>query len=213
MADGRDVECWDNHAIECEDAGREPFPPHDSWMRIQLTGLENVHRCLDVGCGPCYWINLFEGKQYNAVDHSPGMLAAAKNTIVRNNLQNAVGEVRQGNARTLQEVYKEDEFDLVFTAGVLQHNRNEPDKREIVEGIRYVLREGGYYLCTENTFREDNCPQSVGDPNYTDGNSFTPKGWEKFMSELGFELLEQHYPSEYLYKKVSNFVVGDINEQ
>jgi SAM-dependent methyltransferase len=205
MADGRDVQCWDDHAKQCEDAEREPFEKeqtHKNWLRVKMMELEGVHRVLDVGCGPCYWIHLFTDKQYNAVDQSPGMLSAAKNTIVRNNLQAGVGEVRKGNARELTEVYEPGEFDLVFTSSVLQHNRHEPDKREIVEGIHAILREGGYLLCTENTFREDNYPQSIGNPECTDGNSFTPEGWEKFMKNLGFETLAFNGQSEYLYRRV-----------
>jgi len=205
MADGRDVAVWDNHAVECEDAKREPFgkeSTHKNWLRVKMMELEGVHRILDVGCGPCYWIHLFTGKQYNAVDQSMGMLAAGKNTILRNDLSSDVGEIRQGNARNLQEVYEAGEFDLVFTSSVTQHNRHEPDKREIVEGIHHILREGGYYLCTENTYRADNCPQSVGNPDYTDGYTFTPEGWEKFMKPLGFELLEFNGQSEYLYKRI-----------
>lgn len=205
MADGRDVKCWDDHAKDCEDAGREPFKleaMYQHWLREKLMDLEDVHRCLDVGCGPCYWINLFEGKQYNAVDQSPGMLTVAKNQIQRNDLLGRVGEIRMGNARELGSIYDPGTFDLVFTSSVLQHNRHEPDKREIVEGIHYVLRDGGYFLCTENTFRADNQPQSIGHPDYTDGNSFTPEGWEKFMKNLGFELLEYNGKSEYLYRRI-----------
>jgi SAM-dependent methyltransferase len=206
MADGRDVKCWDDHAAECEETGREPFSieaTHQNWLREKLVELEGVHKCLDVGCGPCYWIHLFEGKQYNAVDQSPGMLAVAKRQIVRNDLLGCLGELRQGNARQLGEIYEPGAFDLVFTSAVLQHNRHEPDKREIVEGLHHILREGGYYLCTENTFRVDNAPESVGNPDYTDGNSFTLEGWEKFMGNLGFELLDFSGKSEYLYRRKS----------
>jgi SAM-dependent methyltransferase len=207
MADGRDVPVWDNHAIECREANRKPFeirddPEHQTWLRAKLLSLEDVHRCLDVGCGPCYWINLFRGKQYNAVDQSPGMLNLAKDVIVDNGLRDRVGEIRMGNARSLPEVYQPGEFDLVFTSSVVQHNRHEPDKREIIEGIHTILKDGGYYLCTENTFRADNCPQSVGNPDYTDGYSFTPEGWEKYLKELGFELIEFNGKSEYLFRKV-----------
>ena len=207
MADGRDVQCWDDHAKECEEAGREPFEVRDDegyqhWLRKTLLSLEDVHRCLDVGCGPCYWIHLFRGKQYNAVDQSMGMLRVATDTIIRNKLEGVVGELRQGQARQLLDVYKPGEFDLVFTSSVTQHNRHEPDKREIIEGIHAILREGGYYLCTENTYRADNAPQSVGNPDYTDGYTFTPEGWEKFMKPLGFELLEFNGKSEYLYRRI-----------
>lgn len=204
MADGRDIACWDNHARECEEAGREPFlidSDTRKWLKGKLDGLENVYECLDVGCGPCYWVRLFEGKQYNAIDQSPGMLDLAKRVLTRNDLLGGVGEIRLGNARQLKEIYEPNSFDLVFTSSVLMHNRHEPDKREAVEGIHYILRDRGYLLCTENTFRADNAPESVGQPDYTDGNSFTPEGWKKFMDNLGFELLDFSGKSEYLYRR------------
>ena len=204
MADGRDIAVWDNHAHECEEAGRNPFGLDECWMYLEMNKLENVHRILDVGCGPCYWITLFRGKQYNAIDQSAEMLRVAKDSIIRNKMEGAVGELRQGNARNLLDVYKPGEFDLVFTSSVLQHNRHDPDKTEIVRGIHAILRDGGYFMCTEDTCRTDNHPECVNfegclrGPQYT----FKAEGWKRYMLELGFETVGYSKPSEYLYKKI-----------
>ena len=208
MADGRDIACWDNHALECEADKRKPFEfkkdadGHYFWLREEFLKLDDVVKCLDIGCGPGYWIKLFEGAEYSAFDQSPGMITLAKKQLKENGLLDTVKSLVLGNARKLEDHYQPGNFDLVFTSSVLQHNRHDPDKREIVEGIHYILREGGYYLCTENTYREDNHPDPAKRSDYTDGYTFTPEGWEKWMRELGFELLGFNGKSEYLYRKI-----------
>ncbi len=222
MADGRDIKCWDDHANDCEEEKRKPFEfetnipvegdestgyPHvpsknKTWLRETLESLEDVTDVLDIGCGPCFWINLFEGYRYYGFDQSPRMNEVAYKVLKDNDLLDRMVEIRNGNARTLLESFPEKKFDLIFTSAVLQHNRHYPDKQEIVQGMHSILREGGYYLCTENTFRADNMPASIGHPDYTDGNSFTPERWEKFMRENGFETIEFHHPSEYLYRRI-----------
>ena len=154
---------------------------------------------IDVGCGPGYWRNLFEGMAYVGFDQSPGMLSyAAEITSPKVKPLDWIF----GNGRDLTASVTSSTYDMVFTASVLQHNRNEPDKREIVEGIYKVLKPGGFFLCTENTYRADNCPKSVGNRDYTDGYTMTPSGWEKFMLPLGFKLLDYRPPGEYFYQKM-----------
>jgi ubiquinone/menaquinone biosynthesis C-methylase UbiE len=170
-----------------------------SWLRDKvINNLVPGSQCIDVGCGPGYWRNLFEGHHYTGFDQSPGMLELSKE-IPGTKLESV--EWVLGNGRTISDSFPDKKFDMAFTASVLQHNRTDPDKTEIVKEISKILKEGGYLLCTENTFREHNCPQSVSNPNYTDGYSFTPKGWEDFMAGLGFELLGYNGKSEYVFKK------------
>jgi ubiquinone/menaquinone biosynthesis C-methylase UbiE len=204
MADGRDIECWDNHADDCRAQGRVPFDiptkPGDTsrtrpWLRRKIEGLEDVQTCLDVGCGPGYWVNLFTGFNYTGFDQSTKMLELAREVVPGK-------EFILGNARDLVGTFGDRKFDLIFTSAVLQHSRHYPDKEEIVKGMYQILRPGGYYLCTENTFRADNCPASIGNPDYTENYSFTPEGWERWIALYGFKLLEYSEPSEYLYIKV-----------
>jgi len=200
MADGREVDVWDRHAQECREQGRVPFRFNgNEWLRSQVVGLKNIDSVLDVGCGPGYWVNLFDGiRSYTGVDQSLEMLKLAKEL----NAQREGVVFIQGQARELDSISYglPGKFDLVFTSSVLQHNRHEPDKREIVESIGRVLRPGGYFLCTENTFREKNCAASLNNPGYTDGYSFTFEGWRDFMGGLGFILLGYNGESEYLYR-------------
>jgi SAM-dependent methyltransferase len=202
LADGRDVEVWDNHAHECRDAERKLFeftPDEESaggWLRSRvLEVLEPGSLVLDLGCGPGYWRKLFEGMDYTGFDQSTEMLVLAKE--VEDN-----STWIQGNARQADEHFSSGKFSMVFMASVLQHNRHEPDKREIVEAVHKLVRAGGYFLLTENTLRADNCPQSVSNLDFTDGYSFTPKGWDDFLLPLGFKRLKFNGKSEYLYQKV-----------
>lgn len=214
MADSRDIECWDNHAAECREEGRTPFDfseykeegsgyPHVAkpvrrWLRKTLVGLESIENVLDVGCGPGYWINLFRDHNYAGFDQSTKMLELAREV--------SPGiEFILGNARCLPLVFEDRKFDLVFTSAVLQHNRHRPDKAEVVQGLHHILRPGGYYLCTEDTCREDNHPECVGSLGCTRGPQYTFKlqGWKTYMQDLGFEMLEYHHPSEYLYRRIN----------
>lgn len=205
MADGRDIAVWDTHAEECREAKRELFEfstnPEDTggWLRDNvLTFLPPGSQCVDVGCGPGYWRNLFEHHHYTGFDQSEGMLKLAKEVPGTK----VLGEKWvQGNGRTISESFPDKKFDMAFTASVLQHNRHVPDKTEIVQEIAKILEPDGYLLCTENTYREDNCPQLKTRPDYTDGYTFTPKGWEDFMAELGFKFLCYNGKSEYLFQK------------
>jgi ubiquinone/menaquinone biosynthesis C-methylase UbiE len=206
MADGRDVAVWDTHAEQCREAERGLFgfqanaADVGGWLRDRvLDNLESGSQCVDVGCGPGYWRNLFEDHHYTGFDQSSGMLKLAKE-IAGSKLESEAWV--QGNGRNVSDSFPDKKFDMAFTASVLQHNRHEPDKTEIVQGIHSILKPGGFLLCTENTFREDNCPQSVGSPTYTDGYTFTPEGWKVFMLAAGFEFLDFNGKSEYLFKRV-----------
>jgi SAM-dependent methyltransferase len=202
MADGRDVPVWDKHAQECREAKRTlfEFNPEDDntggWLRKKVIELlPPLSEVVDLGCGPGYWNKLFGGMKYTGLDQSSEMLKLAAE------LSPGLGWV-QGNARASSVSFPTGSIDMVFTASVLQHNRHEPDKSDIVKEAYKIVREGGYFLCSENTYRKDNCPQSASNPEYTDGYSFTPAGWEKFMLPLGFKLLDFNGQSEYVYKRI-----------
>jgi ubiquinone/menaquinone biosynthesis C-methylase UbiE len=201
VADGRDLKVWDTHAQECRESGREPFKftLDDSvggWLRSAVVRLmhSGAGTAIDIGCGPGYWRNLFEGLDYLGIDQSQDMLALAREV-------SPVGDFSLCNARQLS-LSRVEKYDIAFTSSVLQHNRNTPDKKEIVDSVYKLLTPGGHFLCTENTFHKHNCPHTLRDDFYTDGYSFTPKGWERFMLSSGFKLISFNGKSEYLYQKV-----------
>jgi SAM-dependent methyltransferase len=198
MADGRDVPVWDNHAQECRDSGRQPAKMNGTeWLRVKVLELtENcgVKSALDVGCGPGFWIHLFDDLDYTGLDQSPEMLRLAKDLSPQ-------AAFVLGNGRAASECFPNKKFDLVFTSSVLQHNRDNPDKVEVLSQIRELLCDRGYFLCTENTWRASNYPAYREGCLDTDGYSHTPLGWERLMNDNGFEMLEYNGASEYLFRK------------
>lgn len=182
MADARQIEVWEMYAAQCEQTNRQPIViTQVNWFAQKLAQLKDVYTVLDIGCGPGNWANLFSSKNYIAFDQSPWMLRLIKNT-------NA--SIVLGNARTLDKYFDPRTIDMCFTSAVLQHNRHYPDKEDIVKGMYTILKPGGYYMCAENTFIPSITPECIYNSSFTDGYSFTHYGWESFMKQYGFTLIE-----------------------
>jgi len=208
MADARDLPVWENHADEIRQEigeGKRSLELRDGNDRFQkvlatVPGVEKGQRFLDIGCGAGMWYVNFHYFDYVGFDQSPKMLELAKETYP--NI-----EVVNGNALELAEsgkYFQDGEFDIVFTSSVLQHNQH-VDKVEILKGINRLLKEGGVFFCTENTFSSENQPLSVNNALYNDAYSFTVAGWICFMHEFGFELEQFHTVNQiYVYRKVRN---------
>lgn len=195
MADGRDIAVWSKHAQE----HRAIWTPHIITEDIQLRKwLKQVNpkECLDYGCGSGLWRGLFEGFNYTGADQNNEMIAAAKDRYPAHADSFYVIEWDKP-------YFPDGTFDLIFTSAVLQHNLH-PQKARVVEQIVRMLKPGGHFMCTENTFRPDNYKTSfpripVWREDLDDGYSLTSIGWEKFMKARGLTLLSFSSPSEYLY--------------
>ena len=193
MADAKDEGCWTNHAKEHEII-KEYAITEDAPLRKMVLSLEGVKTVVDLGCGSGLIRHLFDGYNYIGVDQNEAMIAVARKRFPNDTFHVC-------NGRKL-EVLGDASVDLFFTSAVLQHNLHN-EKTEVVKEIVRVLRPGGYYLATENTFREDNYgtvfPRTLYADDLTDGYSFTPKGWENYMAPLGLRMIEYQKPSEYIY--------------
>lgn len=200
MADGRDEKVWTVHAKEHEDYSK-PYAESDGinlrqWL---VEVLPKGSKVVDFGCGSGLWRNIFVEYDYWGLDQNAAMIQVAKS---RDNIM--ADKFIQTNWDNI--CLEDSSVDLIFTAAVLQHNKH-PQKDKVVKEFHRILRPGGFYLATENTFREDNYKTTFRDgraysANLDDGYSFTPKGWEDWMRERGFELQKFENPSEYLYKRL-----------
>ena len=83
-------------------------------------------------------------------------------------------------------------LNLIHTCAVLQHSIHER-KREILWVFHQALKPKGYLLCTECTFTpetlkllKEHNPSVEFTDEWTDGYSFSEKGWIKFMAQNGF---------------------------
>jgi intein/homing endonuclease len=83
-------------------------------------------------------------------------------------------------------------YDLIHTCAVLQHSKHER-KIEILQRFHKALKPNGYLLCAECTFtletlkqlKEKN-PSVELSEDWTDGYSFSEKGWRRFMAANNF---------------------------
>lgn len=199
MADARDERVWTIHSQEHL---REV--PHrvtdDIFLRRKLLEcLPNTRGSVvvDFGCGSGLWRNLFKDFSYIGLDQNAGMIDVARSR----KLEDATFTQIQWNKLP----FSDGTVDLIFTSAVIQHNKHQ-DKIPVLREFHRALKPGGFYLCTENTFRPDNYQITFrGQPfseHLDDGYSFTATGWEKFMRAQGFEQVEFSSPSEYLYRKI-----------
>lgn len=195
MADARDEAVWTHHAKQHEMDETPHVVTENNPHKLMVDGVEGVHKVMDLGCGSALWRHVFGDREYVGVDQNEEMIRVAKGRFPEDTFKVC-------NGMNLD--FDDESFDMVFTASVLQHNCH-PDKETVVKEIHRVLKPGGHYLCSENTFRIDNYESRFKGKEYddslTDGYSFTPAGWESFMSEFGFKLEWYKLPSEYLYKK------------
>lgn len=199
MADGRDTDIWTRHAEEQAVDNPQVHNFNDDYVLMEWLHSLDVKKVVDVGCGGGLWRDLFKGYDYLGIDQNENMI------------RHAIG---RGTSDTLnfqvvpwhKYPFEESTFDLAFCSAVLQHNRHK-DKEKVVQEIVRIVKPGGYFMCTENTFRKDNFRHTFPHafflmPDMTDGYSFTQDGWRKFMEPLGLKMIRFKNPSEYLYQVI-----------
>jgi ubiquinone/menaquinone biosynthesis C-methylase UbiE len=199
MADGRDEAVWTNHAEEqwqSHPTGHEYNLTEGNKPKLRLWLEElNPASVLDLGCGGALWRKMFAGYNYSGCDQNENMLRYAKKRFP---------DVEFHLSNGMELAFDDASFEMVFTSAVLQHNRH-PDKEKVAREIFRILKPGGYYMCTENTFRHDNYQMTFRSGQWheglDDGYSFTSSGWEKFMKNIGFVMVRFDNPSEYIFQK------------
>jgi len=198
MADGRDEVVWTSHAQEHRDIWEVHKVDTSSPLYTWQERLPKGAKILDYGCGSGLWRNLFHRYDYYGMDQNEEMIKVAKErdpsladhfSVVSWNMNPS----------------KDNLWDMVFTAAVIQHNKHE-QKKPILDEFARIIKPGGYYMMTENTFREDNYRHAFKNVSHwnedlDEGYSFTVSGWQKFIEPFGFELVEYQPGSEYLWRK------------
>ena len=201
MADGREEHVWSNHAQEHRAIKEYKIPDDQVMRKWALSYLGENARVVDYGCGSGLWKDLFRGFAYEGLDQNPEMIKVAQDRYPEEAYR---FRVTQWDKIPLPDA----SVDCVFTSSVIQHNTHE-HKRRILTEFQRIVKPGGFYIMTENTFRPDNYQQHpvlgqepVFRPDMEDGYSFTAQGWNAFIQEFGFRPVAYSHPSEYIFQRI-----------
>ena len=176
MANAREKNVWDQHALELMDS--PVYPPEEvmQWLRNKIEDL-NPRSALDVGFGVGLISRLFTPEQYCGIDQNETMVTAAQANNPNYEFKlNSGWEITPGDGS----------FDMVFTRAVVQHN-TETDKSTLVSELTRVLVAGGHYLFCEDDF-------------LTDGKS-DRQDVVDYLEPFGLELVDTASSCSYLFHK------------
>lgn len=198
MADARDKNVWSRHAIE-DHSVATPYEKSELVENL-LSLTKGVKTVWDLGCGSGLWRPIFRDYDYVGIDQNQDMINVG---LSREYNINKKTQFTLHNLREDFNSLKVTKPDLIWLSAVLQHNRHEPDKREVLENISNILDSGKYLMFTENTFTQfnHNPPFLTFYEGCTDGWSFTQKGWKEYIEDFGFKLLNNDTFNFYLFKK------------
>jgi cyclopropane fatty-acyl-phospholipid synthase-like methyltransferase len=119
---------------------------------LQLLGLDEGPRLLDLGCGVGYTTEVYQnlGYRVTGLDILPEMIKHAKEKSLK---------VIQGDARSLSELFRKEKFDAVVSASALQWLKEESDIAKVASGVYYVLEKEGkaiiqFYPRTEEELKK-----------------------------------------------------------
>jgi cyclopropane fatty-acyl-phospholipid synthase-like methyltransferase len=119
---------------------------------LQLLGLDEGPRLLDLGCGVGYTTEVYQnlGYRVTGLDVLPEMIKHAKEKSLK---------VIQGDARSLSELFRKEKFDAVVSASALQWLKEESDIAKVASGVYYVLEKEGkaiiqFYPRTEEELKK-----------------------------------------------------------
>lgn len=171
---------WDNHVREILNRG-DPieaiyYSGKSSSERLdKIKKYKPSGKLLDCGCHIGRWINTFreQGYDYTGVDQSEYALNIAK-------IYQPTGKFIHS---LLWEMDFNEEFDVVHTNAVLQHNTLEEQER-IVPKMYQALKKGGILIITESTVNRETRTQR------------TYYGWINMIEKHNFKFLESFHKNE-----------------
>lgn len=144
---------------------------------------EGRRKALDVGCGLGIPLNAFlrAGFTVTGIDQCQYAIDVCKQRFPHLKLYCI-------RAQKIDQIFKR-EFDLAYTVAVLQHNVPER-KRAIVNAVKKVLKDGGYFLTAESTGAEAYPDDDLAYTHPGDPYCLSKGAWVKFMRESGYEVVE-----------------------
>jgi 2-polyprenyl-3-methyl-5-hydroxy-6-metoxy-1,4-benzoquinol methylase len=199
--DSEEVEKWDEESERAwKNDNLDVHFPETIVSTLKLI-LPAKAKILDAGCGVGKHVRAFRrlGYEVTGIDQSKKAIEYAK--IL--NPDSILLNIR------LQQLDALNCYDLIHTCAVLQHSKHER-KIEILQRFHKALKPNGYLLCAECTFTLETLKQlkeknpSVGlSEDWTDGYSFSEKGWRRFMAANNFLHVKTIPPwPYYLFQKM-----------
>lgn len=182
---------WENHIKEIFESGAQVYYDGQSKPEkiSRLKKYKTSGKLLDCGCHIGRWINVFRenGYDYTGIDQSAQAIEVAR-------AQQPDGKFIHGFLWDMDTNFSE-EFDIVHTNAVLQHNTLE-EQEKILPKIHQALKPEGILIITESTVNDQTRTQR------------TYKGWISFVEQKGFGFLESWHKNElglddnYIFKKI-----------
>jgi len=165
---------WENHIQEILNSGNIIYY-NSNYKPEKIKKLKEYKKngkVLDCGCHIGRWINVFikNGYDYTGIDQSSHAIKIAK--------------IYQPNGKFIHsflwEMNFKEEFDILFTNAVLQHNTLE-EQNKILPKMYQALKSNGILYITESTVFEETNTQR------------TYNGWINFIENHGFKFMESFH--------------------
>ncbi|KPV62502.1 MAG: hypothetical protein AOA66_1319 [Candidatus Bathyarchaeota archaeon BA2] len=166
---------WDKEVDRVLQYDREIFFTH-SPMVDKVARYKPSGKVLDAGCGIGRFIEVFKSKgfQYVGIDQSGYAIETAKRFHSDDTFIQAF----------LWDIDFKDEFDVIFSNAVLQHNTLD-GKKKILHAFYRALKPSGILCFAESTVKRETRTQ------------LTYEGWLNLVRSFGFNFLESFHKNEF----------------
>lgn len=149
-------------------------------------------KILEAGCGTSSLSIYLSKNGYNVscVELNPDMLSLAIKMNESNN-----GKVKYSKQDITELNFKDDEFDIIYSHGVLEHFDDELLLKALQEGLRVA----NYYIVSVPTIWD------ISNSLMGDERLKTIRSWKKIINSKGYKILEtiKMYPTTPILKKIS----------
>ncbi len=189
---------WENHVHEILDNNQNIFYSSENQEKINyLKKYKSNGRILDCGCHIGRWIEVFRGNGYDyvGIDQSHEALETFKKYKPNAKVVHSL----------LWNMSFDNEFDIVHTNAVLQHNTL-LEQEKILPKMNRALKHNGILIIAESTEPRQTLTQR------------TYQGWISFIEKYGFKFMESWHKNplgfedNYIFIKVSDMKLQPTNK-